>query len=81
MHGYPDIPGHGKISYHNFPPVGDPLRKQWLINIRRDEDSLFKVTHDTVVCSLHFPPKHLEYHRFSGRRTKLAGCIPTVFNV
>lgn len=79
-YGYPIIPGHGKISYHNFPPAGDPLRKQWIINIKRDESDLFKVTSSTVVCSLHFTKENLEYHPFSGRRTKLPGCVPTVFN-
>ena len=80
MHGYPTIPGHGKVSYHTFPPVGDPLRKRWLINIRRDENELFKVNPSTVVCSLHFTKESLEYHPFCGRRTKLPGCVPTVFD-
>lgn len=80
MIGYKTIEGHGRISYHTFPPVGDPLRKQWLINIRRDEGKTFQVTKHTVVCSLHFAPGHLESHRFSGRRTKLPGCVPTIFD-
>lgn len=51
MHGYPAIPSHGNVSYHDFPPVGDPLRIKWLINIKR----LFKVTPNTVVCHVLSP--------------------------
>jgi hypothetical protein len=48
--------------------------------IRRDENQFFKVTPSTVVCSLHFTKENVEYHPFSGRRTKLPGSIPTVFD-
>lgn len=77
--GYKEIEGHGKLSYHSFPPVDDPLRKRWLINIKRDEDKTFVVKGHTRVCSVHFSADQYEVHTYSGRRYLLRGAVPTIF--
>lgn len=80
MWGYKDIPNHGRISYHIFPQDDSKVRKQWIVNIRRDEDKSFKINKHTKVCSLHFETNVTEFHQFSGRRKLLPGAVPTVFD-
>lgn len=41
------------VSFHLFPKA-EPLRKQWIVAIKRDEGCHFQVTSSTVVCSAHF---------------------------
>ncbi|XP_052266558.1 uncharacterized protein LOC127868661 [Dreissena polymorpha] len=63
--GYGLLEGHGKPSYYAFPAEDDPLRAVWLNKIRRDEDRHFKISHNTVVCFLHFEPDCLDESGFA----------------
>uniref|UniRef100_A0AAZ1X149 THAP domain-containing protein 1 n=1 Tax=Oreochromis aureus TaxID=47969 RepID=A0AAZ1X149_OREAU len=46
---------NGILSFHGFPTHSD-LRRQWLVNIRRDH---FTITSHTRVCSRHFASDQL----------------------
>uniref|UniRef100_A0A3P9PJI4 THAP-type domain-containing protein n=1 Tax=Poecilia reticulata TaxID=8081 RepID=A0A3P9PJI4_POERE len=63
-------------SFHSFPTDSD-LRKQWLINIRRDP---YTVTAHTKVCSGHFTSDQLiEPTSLTGGRRLVKGAVPTLF--
>ncbi|XP_014885651.1 uncharacterized protein LOC106946064 isoform X2 [Poecilia latipinna] len=63
-------------SFHSFPTDSD-LRKQWLINIRRDPCT---VTAHTKVCSGHFTSDQLiEPTSLNGGRRLVKGAVPTLF--
>uniref|UniRef100_A0A3B5Q5K4 THAP-type domain-containing protein n=1 Tax=Xiphophorus maculatus TaxID=8083 RepID=A0A3B5Q5K4_XIPMA len=63
-------------SFHSFPTDSD-LRKQWLINIRRDP---YTVTAHTKVCSGHFTSDQLiEPTSLKGGRRLVKGAVPTLF--
>ncbi|XP_043978237.1 uncharacterized protein LOC122834146 isoform X1 [Gambusia affinis] len=63
-------------SFHSFPTDSD-LRKQWLINIRRDPHT---VTAHTKVCSRHFTSDQLiEPTSLTGGRRLVKGAVPTLF--
>uniref|UniRef100_A0A3P8R415 THAP-type domain-containing protein n=1 Tax=Astatotilapia calliptera TaxID=8154 RepID=A0A3P8R415_ASTCA len=46
---------NGILSFHGFPTLSD-LRRQWLVNIRRDH---FTITSHTRVCCRHFASDQL----------------------
>ncbi|XP_014860505.1 PREDICTED: uncharacterized protein LOC106928634 isoform X2 [Poecilia mexicana] len=63
-------------SFHSFPTDSD-LRKQWLINIRRDP---YTVTAHTKICSGHFTSDQLiEPTSLTGGRRLVKGAVPTLF--
>uniref|UniRef100_A0A669EIP0 THAP domain-containing protein 1 n=1 Tax=Oreochromis niloticus TaxID=8128 RepID=A0A669EIP0_ORENI len=63
-------------SFHGFPTHSD-LRRQWLVNIRRDN---FTITSHTRVCSRHFASDQLiEPTTLDGRRRLIKGAVPTLF--
>uniref|UniRef100_A0AAZ1XRJ7 THAP domain-containing protein 1 n=1 Tax=Oreochromis aureus TaxID=47969 RepID=A0AAZ1XRJ7_OREAU len=64
------------LSFHDFPTHSD-LRRQWLVNIRRDH---FTITSHTRVCSRHFASDQLiEPTTLDGRRRLIKGAVPTLF--
>lgn len=67
---------NGILSFHGFPTHSD-LRRQWLVNIRRDH---FTITSHTRVCSRHFASDQLiEPTTLDGRRRLIKGAVPTLF--
>ncbi|XP_041966785.1 uncharacterized protein LOC125303093 [Alosa alosa] len=73
---------HRKKSYrgqtfHRF-PKDQGLRRQWIINIRRDPGRNFKINTYTKVCSEHFLPDCLVKSRTGITKLK-PGAVPTVF--
>ncbi|KAL3969288.1 phosphatase and actin regulator 4 [Sarotherodon galilaeus] len=67
---------NGILSFHGFPTHSD-LRRQWLVNIRRDH---FTITSHTRVCSRHFASDQLiEPTTLDGRRQLIKGAVPTPF--
>uniref|UniRef100_A0A669C651 THAP domain-containing protein 1 n=1 Tax=Oreochromis niloticus TaxID=8128 RepID=A0A669C651_ORENI len=67
---------NGMLSFHGFPTHSD-LRRQWLVNIRRDH---FTITSHTRVCSRHFASDQLiEPTTLDGRRRLIKGAVPTLF--
>ncbi|KAL3999318.1 vesicle-fusing ATPase [Sarotherodon galilaeus] len=67
---------NGILSFHGFPTHSD-LRRQWLVNIRRDR---FTITSHTRVCSRHFASDQLiEPTTLDGRRRLIKGAVPTLF--
>uniref|UniRef100_A0AAZ1X0D9 THAP-type domain-containing protein n=1 Tax=Oreochromis aureus TaxID=47969 RepID=A0AAZ1X0D9_OREAU len=63
-------------SFHGFPTHSD-LRRQWLVNIRRDN---FTITSHTRVCSRHFASDQLiEPTTLDGGRRLIKGAVPTLF--
>ncbi|KAJ8303758.1 hypothetical protein KUTeg_018681 [Tegillarca granosa] len=44
------------LNFHHIPKNLD-VRKQWIIKIKRDKGTHFKITPSTVVCSKHFKPE------------------------
>ncbi|KAH3842617.1 hypothetical protein DPMN_116116 [Dreissena polymorpha] len=58
----------------------DPVQAVWLNKIRRDEDRHFKISHNTVVCFLHFERDCLDESGFAKRRYLKPGAIPTLFD-
>uniref|UniRef100_A0A669DWM9 THAP domain-containing protein 1 n=2 Tax=Oreochromis TaxID=8139 RepID=A0A669DWM9_ORENI len=63
-------------SFHGFPTHSD-LRRQWLVNIRRDN---FTITFHTRVCSRHFASGQLiEPTTLDGGRRLIKGAVPTLF--
>uniref|UniRef100_A0A669CQ88 THAP domain-containing protein 1 n=1 Tax=Oreochromis niloticus TaxID=8128 RepID=A0A669CQ88_ORENI len=67
---------NGILSFHGFPTHSD-LRRQWLVNIRRDH---FMITSHTRVCSRHFASDQLiEPTTLDGRRRLIKGAVPTLF--
>uniref|UniRef100_A0A3P9C5S0 THAP domain-containing protein 1 n=1 Tax=Maylandia zebra TaxID=106582 RepID=A0A3P9C5S0_9CICH len=64
------------LSFHAFPTHSD-LRRQWLVNIRRDH---FTITSHTRVCCRHFASDQLiEPTTLDGRRRLIKGAVPTLF--
>uniref|UniRef100_A0A3P8PEW5 THAP domain-containing protein 1 n=1 Tax=Astatotilapia calliptera TaxID=8154 RepID=A0A3P8PEW5_ASTCA len=64
------------LSFHGFPTHSD-LRRQWLVNIRRDH---FTITSHTRVCCRHFASDQLiEPTTLDGRRRLIKGAVPTLF--
>uniref|UniRef100_A0A3P9CDJ0 THAP domain-containing protein 1 n=1 Tax=Maylandia zebra TaxID=106582 RepID=A0A3P9CDJ0_9CICH len=67
---------NGILSFHAFPTHSD-LRRQWLVNIRRDH---FTITSHTRVCCRHFASDQLiEPTTLDGRRRLIKGAVPTLF--
>ncbi|XP_026030642.1 uncharacterized protein LOC113026275 isoform X1 [Astatotilapia calliptera] len=67
---------NGILSFHGFPTLSD-LRRQWLVNIRRDH---FTITSHTRVCCRHFASDQLiEPTTLGGRRRLIKGAVPTLF--
>uniref|UniRef100_A0AAZ1X641 THAP domain-containing protein 1 n=1 Tax=Oreochromis aureus TaxID=47969 RepID=A0AAZ1X641_OREAU len=67
---------NGILSFHGFPTHSD-LRRQWLVNIHRDN---FTITSHTRVCSRHFASDQLiEPTTLDGRRRLIKGAVPTLF--
>uniref|UniRef100_A0A3B4FMM1 THAP domain-containing protein 1 n=1 Tax=Pundamilia nyererei TaxID=303518 RepID=A0A3B4FMM1_9CICH len=67
---------NGILSFHGFPTHSD-LRRQWLVNIRRDH---FTITSHTRVCCRHFASDQLiEPTTLRGRRRLIKGAVPTLF--
>uniref|UniRef100_A0A3P9DMD3 THAP domain-containing protein 1 n=1 Tax=Maylandia zebra TaxID=106582 RepID=A0A3P9DMD3_9CICH len=67
---------NGILSFHAFPTHSD-LRRQWLLNIRRDH---FTITSHTRVCCRHFASDQLiEPTTLDGRRRLIKGAVPTLF--
>ncbi|XP_063741858.1 uncharacterized protein LOC134865935 [Eleginops maclovinus] len=67
---------NGILSFHGFPTHPD-LRRQWLVNIRRDS---FTISSHTKVCSRHFATDQLkEPKTLDGRRRLVKGAVPKLF--
>uniref|UniRef100_A0A3P9CDS3 THAP domain-containing protein 1 n=1 Tax=Maylandia zebra TaxID=106582 RepID=A0A3P9CDS3_9CICH len=67
---------NGILSFHGFPTHSD-LRRQWLVNIRRDH---FTITSHTRLCCRHFASDQLiEPTTLDGRRRLIKGAVPTLF--
>uniref|UniRef100_A0A3P9CQD5 THAP domain-containing protein 1 n=1 Tax=Maylandia zebra TaxID=106582 RepID=A0A3P9CQD5_9CICH len=67
---------NGILSFHAFPTHSN-LRRQWLVNIRRDH---FTITSHTRVCCRHFASDQLiEPTTLDGRRRLIKGAVPTLF--
>ena len=47
--------GLQRISFHSF-PTDDKMKKEWIVQIRRDPGINFTVNKHTKVCSEHFGP-------------------------
>ncbi|KAJ8306180.1 hypothetical protein KUTeg_016725 [Tegillarca granosa] len=66
------------LNFHHIPKDPD-VRKQWIIKIRRDEGTHFKITPSTVVCSKHFKPE--DYKSWTPVRKVLnKNAIPSIFD-
>ncbi|XP_058616661.1 THAP domain-containing protein 1-like [Onychostoma macrolepis] len=64
-------------TFHRF-PKDQGLRRQWIINIRRDPGRNFKINTYTKVCSEHFLPDCLVKSKTGITKLK-QGAVPTVF--
>uniref|UniRef100_A0A3P9DAU0 THAP domain-containing protein 1 n=1 Tax=Maylandia zebra TaxID=106582 RepID=A0A3P9DAU0_9CICH len=68
---------NGILSFHAFPTHSD-LRRQWLVNIRRDH---FTITSHTRLCCKHFASDQLiEPTTLDGRRRLIKGAVPTLLS-
>ncbi|CAJ1078014.1 uncharacterized protein LOC116729894 [Xyrichtys novacula] len=67
---------NGVLSFHCFPKV-PALRRQWLVNIRREK---LLITSHTKVCSRHFSFDYLVQPTTPVGRMRLVKCaVPTLF--
>ncbi|KAJ8307895.1 hypothetical protein KUTeg_014542, partial [Tegillarca granosa] len=73
-----DARNNPNLNFHHIPKDPD-VRKQWIIKIRRDEGTHFKITPSTVVCSKHFKPE--DYKSWTPVRKVLnKNAIPSIFD-
>ena len=68
-------PEGNRVGFFGFPKYQN-LRQEWLVKIRRDFGTYFKLREATKVCSLHFHPsdvkKGIESVYFSANRFSIA---------
>ncbi|CAN7941737.1 unnamed protein product, partial [Ixodes hexagonus] len=67
------------VSFHGF-PRHDVLYKKWIIAIKRDEGTHFRVTQYTKVCSNHFQGSDFIPGVASGKKILLDTAVPSVFS-
>ncbi|CAN7992682.1 unnamed protein product, partial [Ixodes hexagonus] len=67
------------VSFHGF-PRHDVLYKKWIIAIKRDEGTHFRVTQYTKVCSIHFQGSDFIPGVASGKKILRDTAVPSVFS-
>ncbi|XP_040068988.1 uncharacterized protein LOC115313765 [Ixodes scapularis] len=68
-----------KVSFHRFPKLEEVYRK-WIIAIKRDEGTSFKVSKATKVCSRHFVESDFVRNVANGHRLLYEHAVPSVFS-
>ncbi|EDO32204.1 predicted protein [Nematostella vectensis] len=71
-----------ELTFHRIPsrPSDEEIRKKWLVKIRRDEGSSFKISSGTRVCSRHFSEEDYLAPDNAGRRMLKRGSVPSIFD-
>lgn len=67
-----------QVSYHQF-PRDEPLKKKWIVAIKRDEGPHFMISSSTKVCSKHFKIKDYIPGVASGYKILRDTAVPSVF--
>ncbi|KAM7313370.1 uncharacterized protein ISCGN_003236 [Ixodes scapularis] len=68
-----------QVSFHRFPKLEEVYRK-WIIAIKRDEGTSFKVSKATKVCSRHFVESDFVWNVANGHRLLYEHAVPSVFS-